>query len=73
MMFGIHSLAPANRIELSLSGAIQDPVLVLFQADSCGNKLPLQFAKAADNLGFASLTAKVNPGKTYLLMLASRK
>lgn len=60
------SLAPAgSRLGVQLAGALPDPVLVLFQADDCDEKLPIAFSR-----GSGKLEAAVEPGRHYLLMVA---
>lgn len=64
-----YELIPSgNRLLISLAGSLETPVLVLFQAVDCSEKLPLGWSKGAPGTGAATLESSVEPGQRYLLM-----
>jgi hypothetical protein len=57
--------ASANRLQIELEGELQDPVLVLFQAQGdCDAKFPVALSRSS-----GSLLARTEPGQRYLLMV----
>lgn len=60
--------ATANRLNITLTGdALEQPTLVLFQGDDCGNKWPVALKRELSNA--LQLTAVVEPGQSYFLLL----
>ena len=55
-----------SRLDIQLEGALPGPVLALFQADNCDNKIPVALSS-----GNGKLEADVEPGQRYLLMVGS--
>jgi hypothetical protein len=57
----------ANRINIQIEGMLSDPVMVLFVASQCGEKIPVALSSQNDA---GSLQATVVPGQPYRLMVA---
>ena len=60
------SLLPAaNRLSIQLVGELEEPILVLFQADNCNEKTPVALSR-----GTGILEVIVEPGQPYLLLVS---
>ena len=58
-----------NRLAISLESELDNPALILFQAEDCTGPLPIAWAKGTDGTGAVSLESPVEPGQHYFLVV----
>lgn len=63
--------AIANRTLISVSGGLEQPILVLFQGDACNTQYPTALQSGAAGSLSTTLDTRTEPGGTYFLFVSS--
>lgn len=63
--------AVANRTTISITGGLEQPVLVLFQGTACNTKFPVALQAGIVGSLSTTLDASTEPGATYFLLVSS--
>lgn len=63
--------AITNQTVISITGGLSQPILVLFQANSCADQFPVALQYGSPNSFGATLSARTEPGASYFLLVSS--
>ena len=63
--------AAANQTVISISGGLEQPVLVLFEGNACNAKFPVALQSGAPGALGTTLSARTEPGSQYYLLVST--